>query len=217
MDQRGLLGGAHPHEATQFRRRPLLGSWVNKDWEEGEVPLLARQLPRGNGEGEVTPLPMDRGCAKKKPRPVTYGDRLRVSRSSSRACLRSSRSSRLTCVGSSCSSCLTSSRSSCSSCRSWSRPFSQSCSPSSFHSLPTLTFSLVDSLPLRIVMATPTGFRRRPLLDSSGCVHRGNQGDYYRSGGTTTGRRAGAQRHLRLARGILGEDRPQVPVGSRQQ
>ena len=100
------------------------------------------------GKGEVTPLLMDEGCAKRKPRPVTYGDRLRVSRSSSRACLRSSRSSCLTCSRSSCSSCLTPTRSSCSSWRSWSRSFSQSCSPSSSRFLPTLTSSLVDSSPL---------------------------------------------------------------------
>src|SRR5215208_511740 len=118
------------------------------------------------GKGEVTPLQMDEGCAKRKPRPVTYGDRLRVSRSSSRACLRSSRSSRLTCWRSSCSSCLTSSRSSCSSWRSWSRSFSQSCSPSSSRFLPTLTFSLVDSLPLRIIMGTLIGFPRIPMPEA---------------------------------------------------
>src|SRR5215217_1507520 len=44
-----------------FRRRTLLGFSVNKDREEGEVPLLARQLPSGHGEGEVTPLLMDGG------------------------------------------------------------------------------------------------------------------------------------------------------------
>src|SRR5215217_1406311 len=126
-----------------FPRRTLLGSSVNKDREEGEAPLLARQLPSGNGEREVTPLLMDGGYAKRKPRPVTYGDSLRVSRSSSRACVRSSRSSRLTCA-----------RSSCSSCRFWSRSFSQSCSPSSFRFLPTLTFSLVDSPSLHIVMGS---------------------------------------------------------------
>src|SRR5215212_562107 len=138
----------------EFPRRTLLGSSVNKDREEGEAPLLARQLPSGNGEREVTTLLMDGGYAKRKPRPVTYGDRLRVSRSSSRACVRSSRSSRLTCARSSCSSCLTSSLSSCSSCRFWSRSFSQSCSPSSFRFLPTLTFSLVDSPSLHIVMGS---------------------------------------------------------------
>ena len=134
--------------ANELRRIPLPRTPVNK----GEKKEKSRSS-QGNsqvdmGKGEVTPLLMDEGCAKRKPRPVTYGDRLRVSRSSSRACLRSSRSSRLTCSRSSCSSCLTPTRSSCSSWRSWSRSFSQSCSPSSSRFLPTLTSSLVDSSPL---------------------------------------------------------------------
>jgi hypothetical protein len=53
----------HAPEA-QFPGMNLLGSSVNKDREEGEAPLLARQLPSGNGEGEVTPLLMDGGCAR---------------------------------------------------------------------------------------------------------------------------------------------------------
>src|SRR5215218_1266422 len=56
--KRHVGGGACYHE---FPRMSLLGSSVNKDREEGAVPLLARQLPSGHGEGEVTPLLMDGG------------------------------------------------------------------------------------------------------------------------------------------------------------
>jgi hypothetical protein len=74
---------------VELRRIHLPRTPVNK----GEKKEKSRSS-QGNsqvdmGKGEVTPLLMDEGCAKRKPRPVTYGDRLRVSRSSSRACLRS--------------------------------------------------------------------------------------------------------------------------------